>query len=81
MPYELFKARTLKEFKENKHTIVITAKKDNFFFAIEKPVRGTYKTFHKLLLKLFPSDEVQALDLRYNKLVNKYDRIHVKESK
>lgn len=56
-------------------------KKDNFFFAIEKPVRGTYKTFHKLLLKLFPSDEVQALDLRYNKLVNKYDRIHVKKSK
>ena len=34
MPYELFKARTLKEFRENKHTIVITAKKDNFFFFI-----------------------------------------------
>ena len=52
-------------------------KKDNFFFAIEKPVRGAYKTFHKLLLKLFPINELQALDLRYNKLVNKYDRIHI----
>lgn len=52
-------------------------KKDNFFFAIEKPVRGAYKTFHKLLLKLFPPNELQTLDLRYNKLVNKYDRIHI----
>lgn len=52
-------------------------KTDNFFFAIEKPVRGAYKTFHKLLLKLFPMHELQTLDLRYNKLVNKYDRIYI----
>jgi len=50
-------------------------KKDNFFFAIEKPVRGAYKTFHKLLLKVFPKSEIEFLDSRYNKLVNKYDRI------
>lgn len=52
-------------------------KQDNFFFAIERPVRGAYKTFHKLLIKLCPINELQALDLRYNKLVNKYDRIHI----
>ena len=52
-------------------------KKIIFFFAIEKSFRGAYITFHKLLLKLFPINELQALDLRYNKLVNKYDRIHI----
>lgn len=43
----------------------------------EKPFKGAYKTLHKLLLKLFPINELQALDLRYNKLINKYDRIHI----
>lgn len=61
-----------------KHFSAIEKKKrDNFFFAIERPVRGAYKTFHKLLIKLCPINELQALDLRYNKLVNKYDRIHI----
>lgn len=62
---------------ETYFTAIEKKKRDNFFFAIDKPVRGAYKTFHKLLLKLFPITELQTLDLRYNKLVNKYDRINV----
>ena len=52
-------------------------KKENFFFAVEKPVRGAYRTFHKLLLKTIPQSELQMLDSRYNKLVNRYDRISI----
>lgn len=52
-------------------------KQDNFFFAVEKTVRGAYKNFHKLLLNLFSVSEIQVLDVRYNKLVNKFDRISV----
>lgn len=61
---------------ETYFTAIEKKKKDNFFFAIEKPVRGAYKAFHKLLLKLFPINELKMLDSRYNKLVNKYDRIY-----
>lgn len=34
-------------------------KKIIFFFTIEKPFRGAYITFHNLLLKLFPINELQ----------------------
>lgn len=50
-------------------------KKDNFYFAVEKPVRGAYKAFHKVLSKTIPNTEICTLDNRYNKLVNKFDQI------
>jgi hypothetical protein len=50
-------------------------KRDNFFFAVDKPVRGAYKTFHHLLKKTISESELKSLDNRYNKLVNKYDKV------
>ena len=62
---------------ENYFSAIEKKKKDNFFFSVEKPVRKAYKTFHKLLLNMIPFSELQILDRRYNKLVNKFDRIPI----
>lgn len=50
-------------------------KKDNFYFAVDKPVRSAYKTFHTLLKKTITESELKLLDNRYNKLVNRFDRV------
>ena len=53
-------------------------KNDTFFFAVDKSVRPAYKNFRKLLLEVIPRSELLELDLRYNKLVNRNDRVYLK---
>lgn len=60
---------------ESYFSVIEKKKRDNFFFAIEKSVRDSYKGFHKLLEKRVSFEVVQQLDLQYNKLVSKEDRI------
>lgn len=50
--------------------------RNNFFFAIDKPVRESYKYFRKILLDTIPIDEVIILDKQYNNLVNKTDKVN-----
>lgn len=50
-------------------------KRNNFYFAVDKPVRGAYKQFRKLLMKTITKSKLAELDYRYNRLVKKHDRI------
>lgn len=53
-------------------------KGENFYFAIDKPVRGAYKKFRQILVSCIPESDLKSLDDEYNKLVKKTDRVRTK---
>lgn len=68
----------VKKFDEY-FTAIEKKKREHFYFAVEKSVRKPYQEFRKLLFEIIPSEEIERLDSRYNRLVSREYKVRKKK--